>query len=69
MLERTDTPWYPTMRLCRQPKTGDWESVIAEVAEMVRTGALTGLSTYLPSPQGPPIRRMRLYAYSRCDAV
>jgi len=53
MLERTDTPWYPTMRLCRQPRARDWESVIAQVAEMVRTGALTGLSTCLPSPQGP----------------
>jgi tetratricopeptide (TPR) repeat protein len=51
MLERTDTPWYPTMRLCRQPKASDWESVIAQVAEMVRAGALTGLSTCLPSPQ------------------
>jgi len=51
MLERSDTPWYPTMRLCRQPKASDWESVIAQVAEMVRTGALTGLSTCLPSAQ------------------
>jgi tetratricopeptide (TPR) repeat protein len=31
MLERTDTPWYPTMRLFRQPILGDWESVINEV--------------------------------------
>jgi tetratricopeptide (TPR) repeat protein len=52
MLERTDTPWYPTMRLCRQPRTSDWDTVIAGVAEMVRTGALAGLSTCLPSPQG-----------------
>jgi len=57
MLERTDTPWYPIMRLCRQPKAGDWESVIAQVATMVRTGATAGshagsyagLSTSLPS--------------------
>jgi hypothetical protein len=31
-----DTPWYPTMRLFRQRSTGDWESVIAEVAAGLR---------------------------------
>lgn len=29
--ERQDSPWYPTARLYRQPKFGDWESVIATV--------------------------------------
>jgi hypothetical protein len=32
MLERTDSPWYPTMRLFRQKKEGDWAAVIDEVA-------------------------------------
>jgi tetratricopeptide (TPR) repeat protein len=32
MLSREDSPWYPTMRLFRQPSFGDWESVIARVA-------------------------------------
>jgi Flp pilus assembly protein TadD len=28
MLERETTPWYPTMRLWRQPTFGDWTSVV-----------------------------------------
>jgi len=32
LLHRTDTPWYPLMRLFRQAKTGDWLPVLIEVA-------------------------------------
>jgi tetratricopeptide (TPR) repeat protein len=31
LLERDDSPWYPTMHLYRQPAYGDWESVIRQV--------------------------------------
>jgi hypothetical protein len=31
MLERTDTPWYPTMRLYRQRTLRDWGGVVADV--------------------------------------
>jgi len=27
MLARSDSPWYPTMRLFRQPRTGEWTEV------------------------------------------
>ena len=36
MLERTDSPWYPTMRLFRQPARGDWQSVFAAMTEALR---------------------------------
>lgn len=29
--DRADTPWYPNMRLFRQPRFGDWQSVIVDV--------------------------------------
>ena len=32
LLGRSDSPWYPTMRLFRQQTAGDWEPVFAEVA-------------------------------------
>ncbi|HET6308648.1 MAG TPA: glycosyltransferase family 9 protein, partial [Rhodopila sp.] len=31
LLERDDTPWYPSMWLLRQPDRGDWPSVLSTV--------------------------------------
>ncbi|WP_029007179.1 tetratricopeptide repeat protein [Azospirillum halopraeferens] len=32
LLERADSPWYPTARLFRQPSPGDWTSVAGDAA-------------------------------------
>jgi len=33
LLEREDSPWYPTMRLFRQPVRGDWDAVFDKVKD------------------------------------
>jgi tetratricopeptide (TPR) repeat protein len=36
MLHRSDSPWYPTMTLFRQPEYGDWEGVFRAVESALR---------------------------------
>ena len=38
LLEREDSPWYPTMRLFRQARPGDWEGVFQRMAEVLEGG-------------------------------
>jgi len=33
---REDSPWYPTLRILRQPVPGDWASVVARAAGILR---------------------------------
>lgn len=42
MLDRDDSPWYPTMRLFRQPEPGDWGAVFRRMAEALRGMAGSG---------------------------
>jgi tetratricopeptide (TPR) repeat protein len=36
LLDREDTPWYPTVRLFAQPALGDWDSVVRRVSGELR---------------------------------
>jgi hypothetical protein len=36
LLDRTDSPWYPTMRLFRQKSLGDWNSAFTEIESALR---------------------------------
>jgi hypothetical protein len=40
MLHREDSPWYPTMRLFRQERRGDWTAPIGRIAQALH--ALAG---------------------------
>jgi len=41
MLDGETTPWYPTMRLFRQTRPGDWSGVIERMAEALRRETIT----------------------------
>lgn len=36
---RADTPWYPSLRLMRQPSRGDWDTPVRRIADTLRTGS------------------------------
>jgi hypothetical protein len=43
LLEGAACPWYPTMRLFRQPGRGDWAGVFARISTRLSTRVSTGI--------------------------
>ena len=37
LIEREDSPWYPTARLFRQERPDDWDGVLARVHSALRS--------------------------------
>jgi tetratricopeptide (TPR) repeat protein/SAM-dependent methyltransferase len=73
LLERDDSPWYPSMRLFRQAEPGTWGAVLQQVAEEL--AALAGVKapsaprnaappTSEVNPVVPPVRRCKC-----CDSA
>jgi len=46
--EGEGSPWYPGMRLFRQPATGDWPGALGQVAAALRTFAIERVPAGLP---------------------
>jgi hypothetical protein len=36
LLDREDSPWYPTMRLFRQRQPGDWQEVFQRIHQALQ---------------------------------
>eukprot|EP00913_Durusdinium_trenchii_P035248 g32978.t1 len=53
MLDRDDSPWYPTLRLYRQRKLGCWNEVFQQIADDIR-GLLDHLAATAPAEQRTP---------------
>jgi hypothetical protein len=51
--QRSDSPWYPTARLFRQTKPGDWAGVLSKVREAISPPFPTA-QTPAPDVSAPP---------------
>jgi len=52
LLDRADSPWYPTMRLFRQPGPGNWAGVFAEMAAQLGQAGGAALSVCAAAGHG-----------------
>ncbi|SAL44008.1 tetratricopeptide repeat protein [Caballeronia peredens] len=59
LTERDDTPWYPSMRLFRQTQAGDWDSVIARVADELKAFVAPAAQAQTAETVRRPARKKR----------
>jgi tetratricopeptide (TPR) repeat protein len=52
--DRTDAPWYPTLRLFRQRTFGDWAPVVADIAGALARAAAQHESRSIAATMPPP---------------
>jgi tetratricopeptide (TPR) repeat protein len=65
LLGRNDNPWYPTMRLFRQRRAGDWNHVVADVRSAL--AALGGGASAPPDAVAEAARRKHAVARHATD--
>ena len=51
LLDRDDSPWYPTMRLFRQSRHGDWDEVVSRVKASLKAWVDGAAPTTMPMAQ------------------
>jgi len=51
LLDRGDTPWYPSLRLYRQPRPGDWDTMLGTAAAVLRAMAAKKSGQLAPQKQ------------------
>jgi tetratricopeptide (TPR) repeat protein len=57
LLDRSDSPWYPSLRLFRQPALGDWGAVIRDIRVALGPGTLSAPGDRPDDHEGlPPLR-------------
>lgn len=67
LYRRTDTVWYPTLRLFRQSRPGDWNELLARVAAEVRERAAkaSGVTPVAPVSVGELLDKISILAIKR----
>ena len=67
LLDRSDSPWYPTARLFRQSSPGDWGDVVRRICEALQSDAWA--STDTGSQQPAHLAASRIFAEDEASSA